>query len=242
MEMYKPVIVKKVVNDEHYYLVNDEFYPSVTKILHESMPMPFALKNWLGEVGNEKAQDKLDKAGARGTAIHNACEKLLFGGSIRVNEEFTLESDKKCISSFVNWCADFQPLIKEPAHIEMTVASELKYAGTLDIFCYINNEPWIVDIKTSRAIYTEHKLQITAYQKALFEMTGIMAKRAILHLNPLTKKGYVFDDKMFINKKEIVIEDFITVYNLYLMINGGKIPEPPQTNEYPEIIKLNPKI
>ena len=73
MSQYNPVIVKKEVNDKHYYFVDGKFHPGVTTILHESMPMPFALKQWIGDLGNEKASMKMNKAADRGTAIHDTC-------------------------------------------------------------------------------------------------------------------------------------------------------------------------
>lgn len=250
--MFRPVITKKVINDDHYYFVGVSgaepvFFPSVTKILHEAMPMPIGLRMWLGDVGNEKAEQKLSSAANRGTMLHDACEALLRGEEVET-KNFD-RKDQKCLVSFVNWFADFQPT---EIKIEQMVASSLQYAGTLDIICkitpefleknkikpQINSDIWIIDIKTSRAIYTEHKLQITAYEQANFEMTGEHANRAILHLNPQTKKGYTFDNDMTIDKKPITIEDFMCVYNMYRMLNGGIIPEPEMIDEYPLILRL----
>lgn len=235
-KLYKPEIVKKVIDDTHYYYVDGVFKPSVTKILQEAMPTPFALRQWIGEVGNDKAKEKLEKAGERGTAIHNACEELLRGVEIDLTQ-FPLDSDKKCLVAFKNWCAEYQPEIVE---IEKVLASELGYAGTLDILCKIKGDLTIVDIKTSSAVYDEHILQITAYQCALFEMTGELANRMILHLNPRTKIGYsVWEEKdMEIADNPVKIKDFMTVYSMYKMLNGGKIESPKEVIEYPTTLKL----
>lgn len=246
--MYKPVITRKEVNDEHYYYVDGEFRPSVTKILHESMPMPVGLKMWIGDMGNEKAEQKLKAAGDRGTILHQTCEALLSGHEVDITS-FD-RKDQKCLVAFVNWFADFQPYDIE---LEQTVASKLGYAGTLDIKCKIKPEflaknkvaPqietdwWIIDIKTSRGIYTEHKLQITAYEQANFEMSGEHTNRGILHLNPLTKKGYAFDIDMRIENKTITVDDFVCVLNMYKMLNGGVIPEPQTIESYPEKLKIS---
>jgi CRISPR/Cas system-associated exonuclease Cas4 (RecB family) len=235
-KLYKPEIVKKVIDDTHYYYVDGVFKPSVTKILQEAMPMPFALRQWIGDVGNDKAKEKLEKAGERGTAIHNACEELLRGVEIDLTQ-FPLESDKKCLVAFKNWCAEYQPEVVE---IEKILASELGYAGTLDILCKIKGVLTIVDIKTSSAVYDEHLLQISAYQNALFEMTGEGAKRMILHLNPRTKAGYsVWEEKdMEIKGKPVSVSDFMTVYSMYKMLNGDKIPSPKEVTDYPLTLKL----
>jgi len=257
-KLYHPIIKKIEVDDTHYYWIktkrkNDKneaiwrFVPSVTKIL-ETMPMPFALRKWIGDVGTEKAESKLEAAGDRGTKIHHACEQLLVTGSLGTDNEpfqqlFPVKQDQKCIVGFIEWVNEFKPELKKKTHVEMVVASRLNYAGTLDIFCYINNEPYIVDIKTSNAVHDSHKLQLAAYKQAFQEMTGIKVKMGILHLNSSYKKGYSFytEDKargnLDIKGKKVSIKDFKTVYRMYVMLNRG-IPEPPKTTSYPEKLIL----
>lgn len=234
---YKPVIKKLEVDDEHYYYVDDEFYPGVTKILQEAMPTPYALRHWIGEVGNEKAEAKLNRAADRGSRIHDACERLLLGQEIKLAEEFPDRKNQKLLVAFVDWLGETQPQIAEESHVEFVVASTLKYAGTLDIYCHIDGEPWIIDIKTSRNVYPSHFLQIAAYRNAFKEMTDIDANMGILHLKDTTKKGFQFVTEMKIGGKEVTTEDFMTVYDMYLMLNGGQIPEPPERIEYPEVLK-----
>lgn len=235
--LYSPVIVKKEVNSEHYYYVDGQFFPGVTTILHETLPTPMALRSWIGDVGNEKAQLKLERAADRGTKIHAACESLLRGESVNLDIEFPDRNDKKCVAAFVNWASEFNPDISK-GKIEFVVASQLGFAGTLDIFCYIDDQPWIVDIKTSTGVYDSHKLQVVAYQQAFYEMTGIKANMAILHLNFRTKKGYSFIKDISIGGRELIIGDFVKVFEVYKMLNGGKIPEPPLDNIYPSVISL----
>ena len=236
-KLYKPAIVKKELEDAHFYYVDGEYFPSVTKILGETMPTPYGLRYWIGMVGNERAQAKLEKAGERGTKIHNACEKLLRGEVVHLDREFPDKKDKKCIVSFIDWAYKNQPRI-DKKYIEFTVASRKKYAGTLDIFCYIDDEPWIIDIKTSGGIYKKHKLQVIAYQYAFKEMTGIKAKMALLHLNYKTKKGYSFSDDISIKNKNLKIDDFLKIFEVYKLLNGGKVPKPKMTEKYPAQVKL----
>lgn len=234
-KLYKPVIVKKVINDEHFYFVDGVFLPAVTRILQETLPTPYALKYWIGEIGNEKAEEKLKKAGDRGTLIHDACERLLKGEEISLIEEFKDKKDKKILVGFVNWCSEFQPGI---ISIEETVASKYGYAGTLDLFCNINNEPWIIDFKTSAGIYVSHHIQISMYRQAVLEMTGIEAKMGLLHLNPKTKKGWSLVTDIKIEGQPVTTKDITTVLEMYKVLNGGKIKEPELEENYPERIKL----
>jgi CRISPR/Cas system-associated exonuclease Cas4 (RecB family) len=250
--LYKPVILKKEVDDTHYYFVDGVYFPGITTILSETLPTPMALKNWLGEVGNEVANRKLNAAGEKGTLIHNTCESLLKGEKVNLVETFpaknkfdiaNAEKDKKCVIGFINWINEVQPILKKHSDIEFTIASKDGYAGTVDLFCYIKNkkgkeEPWIIDFKTSASVYDSHKFQITAYQKAYEEMTGIKAKRGILHLNPRTKAGWSFYDKIEIKKKDVTYSDVKTVMNMYKVLNGGQIKEPRLKSVYPETVKL----
>lgn len=131
-KLYKPIIVKKEIDESHYYWVNDKFTPGVTTILQETLPMPLALKNWIGEVGTEKAQARLEKAGDRGTAIHEACAKLILGQSVNLEKDFPDRLDKKVLISFINWFSEYQPKPLKNLHVELIVASKHGYAGTVD--------------------------------------------------------------------------------------------------------------
>ena len=236
--LYQPVIIRKEIDDTHYYFIDDKYVPGVTTILHETLPTPIALRQWIGDVGNEKAQEKLEQAGERGSKIHNACERLLRGEVINLWKEFPSEIDKKCIVSFIDWANQFKPVITDPQYIEFVVASQYGYAGTMDLFCYINDEPWIVDFKTSTGVYDSYKLQLAAYRQAFYEMTGILANIGILHLNFRLKKGWTFVDSMTIGKKSVEIEDFLKVFEVYKMLNGGDVRPPKLRNVYPEVVSL----
>ena len=239
-KMYRPVIVKKEVDDTHFYYVDGVFTPGVTTILQETLPMPLALKNWIGDIGNERAQMKLEKAGDRGTAIHDACRRLIQGEEINLEKDFPDRPDKKALVSFVNWFAEYQPKPLKDLHPELVVASKRGYAGTADFPCKIGKYPYVIDFKTSRAVYDSHKIQLVAYRNAIWEMFHIRCKMGILHLNSNTKKGYSFydDDKMVIKDKRVETRDFLAVFRLYKVLNGGKIPQPPEVDAYPPVIKL----
>lgn len=238
-KLYRPVIVRKEVDDEHFYFVDGKFTPGVTTILDETLPMPFALRQWIGDVGNDRAQAKLEKAGDRGTLLHDTFEQLMNGVEIKLHENFPKKSDQKCVVGFINWFNEVKP-VYDTENIEFTVASQLGFAGTLDLLCKIGDEWVVVDFKSSGGIYDSHKLQITAYSQAVFEMMGIQPKRMIVHLTPRAKKGYTIygEEKMKIAGKEITKDDFMAVFNLYLVLNGGEAPEPDLTEIYPETVKL----
>jgi len=243
-KLYKPVIVKKVIDDEHFYYVNKRFRPSVTHILGATLPTPQALKIWLGDMGNEKAQEKMERAGEIGTLIHDACERLILGQEINLLTEFPNRTQKKMLVGFINWFVDYSPKIIKGTTPELILASRRGFAGTCDLPVVLGTtgKSTIVDIKTTSAgLYDSHKLQLAAYQGAFKEMFGFDVEIGVLHLTAKAKRGYVYYDqsKMMIKGKTVTIYDFNAVLRLYKVLHGGKIPQPPEMDEYPEKIKLD---
>ena len=77
-KLYQPAIVRKELNDEHFYFVDGKFFPSVTRIL-QSLPMPYALLKWYGDLGVERAEQRRDAAGDRGSLVHDICGGVMNG-------------------------------------------------------------------------------------------------------------------------------------------------------------------
>ena len=73
----------------------------------------------------------------------------------------------------------------------MTINHEHKYAGTIDLILKINNELWIIDVKTSKAIWPSHKLQLSAYKHSM--STPNEYKIGIIHINH-NQENYEFKE------------------------------------------------
>ena len=230
-------IVRKEIDDTHYYWVNGEFFPGVTRILDEAAPMPYALKQYFLRSTPESAEKKLQITGDFGSLIHATIERLLLGEEINLEEEFPATKAKKHLCSFVAWFDDFKPDV-DTIQTEHTIASLThKYAGTLDLACRKNGEFWIIDFKTGSGIYHNHELQIAAYKQAYEEMYGVKVDHtAIMRTGSRHKKGFEF--------KEIKrsFKHFKAVYDSYLNLHDGKIPEPPKINVYPEKLQIIKKL
>lgn len=104
---------------------------------------------------------KRDKAGARGTEVHNIAEKLIHGEEVDVPEE---------IAGYVESCVRFLDEWKiDPVVTEVTVASrKWNYCGTLDLVGKLpDGRVLLADYKTSASgIYAETVLQQAAYRYA----------------------------------------------------------------------------
>jgi len=137
-----------------------------------------------------------DTAGARGTAVHEAAEK-----------DFDLldvpENARAAYGSYQQWVAEFEPTILAK---EFQVFNGLDgYAGSGDLMGIIPwldpEDVWLIDIKTSRSLFHEMRLQLRGYADGEFCIKGNevdeeatqtlfrVNRFAILHL---TDDGYEF--------------------------------------------------
>ena len=234
MDSTKPKIeiIKKIVDESHFYFVNGEYFPGVTSILDEAAPMAYGLREFLKYNTAEQAEEIKTTAMNFGSKMHEAYEKLLKGETLNLLTDYPYQKEKKHLVSFYQWFADNKPTNLE---IEFTIASlTYKYAGTLDLVCTINDELWLIDFKTSKALYKTNEYQVAAYKHAYEEMTGKKIDHvALLRTGSQHKAGYEF--------KEVFtpIEEFVNIYKTYLSLHDGVIPQPPLVNSYPETLKLN---
>lgn len=249
-KILSPEIVKKEIDDSHYYWVDGEYYPGVTSIIEEGAPTGWQLKQFFIRNSADEIRRKQEESLEFGSSIHAAIERLLAGEQVDLVNDFRSSRGKKTLMSFHDW---FHLVSPKDFESELVVASkEMKYAGTLDFAGYINqqkanevlgikesedkDEFWIVDFKTSKDVYLGYKLQVMAYKKAYEEMFGKKVDRVgILRVGTETKKGYQFVE---VKEDEVSIEDFKRVYKIYLLANDGKIPQPPMIDVYPDKLQL----
>lgn len=150
----------------HIYRIGEEVLPSVTTLMKP-------LSDGFYKSVNETV---LQKAAARGTAVHNAAENWIKFGIEDIPGEF-----QGYFNAFRDWWDKHKPIV---------VGSELRlyhkllrYAGTGDLVCIIGEELWIIDYK-STSVLSEMlvRVQLEAYAKAL-ESHGVKAARkGALHL------------------------------------------------------------
>ena len=80
----------------------------------------------------------------------------------------TPESERAWLA-FLKWKDEHN---LKPISLEKTVYShDGSWAGTLDIDCWLNGKRYIIDLKTSRAFYPEHRYQVAAYRIAVEDET-----------------------------------------------------------------------
>jgi hypothetical protein len=182
--------------DSRFYTTPDGFLPSVTTIL-EAYPKDAAYFQWIKSVGQD-ADAIRDAAGDRGTTVHELTERYDNG------EEITLLTESGALGYKLQEWAMFERYvdytIKCSPRIEQNeqnyVSPELGYAGTIDRVINVGGVRYLMDIKTSNAIYPTYWLQLAAYRELLDKVGGVEVDAvAILWLNAKTrtegKKGSI---------------------------------------------------
>ena len=231
-------IIQITLEDERWYAISEngeiKYIPSVTWIC-EYYPKGIGFFKWLASKGWDEAEAIKIAAGEKGNTVHNAVEMLLKRETISYNSEFINDDGIKreitadeygAVLSFVDWWQDIKPEIL--GFNETVIAPDKSHAGTLDIRCKINNENWIIDIKTSADIWPSHELQVNAYRMCGF----VNYKMGILQL------GYKRNKKKKYKFTEILPQEdlFSATKKIWGKETEGIFP---LQREYPIEIKLS---
>jgi hypothetical protein len=153
--------------------------PSVTWI-SGFWPKGIGFYKWLADKGWDEAEAAKQAAGDKGSRVHLAIEKILNGEEFRIDTKVedksrSTETDAAfadltyeellCVKSFIDWRNEAKP---EIIATETTVFSDIHgYAGTVDCVCRIDGVPYVIDFKTSKQVWKEYELQVSAYRVAL---------------------------------------------------------------------------
>lgn len=150
-------------------------YPSVTTVL-SAMSDKTHLNRWKARVGAAKAERVSRTATTRGTNIHKLCEQLVMNEEIDIGKAMPINALMfKQLETFLLQNVD-NIRISEGA----LFSHKLRIAGTVDLVAEYQNQPAVIDFKTSKREKKKewienYFLQISLYSFMLWEMTGIMA-------------------------------------------------------------------
>lgn len=228
-------VLRVTTIDERWYKILDKFYPSSTWVSSYG-PMAKNLLYFYGNKGTEEAENIKRMAGARGTKVHNAIQMYVAGQEIPMDlalpnpdtgvlEELTVD-EYDAIRSFHDWVLEYKP--KFIASEQVVLNEEIGYAGTLDLVVEIEGQLFVVDIKTSKAVYLEHELQISSYKHALKDPAKY--KTAILQVGyGLNKRGWKF------NVVDDQFELFLAAFKFWRADNPDAKPF---QKDYPLSVKL----
>jgi hypothetical protein len=269
--------------------------PSVTWIAGY-YPKGIGFYKWLAEKGWDEAAAVKQAAGDKGSRVHYAVEKILNGEEFRIDtkvfdrgrstelEKYETElsyEELVAVKSFCDWRADIEKdYTLDIIAIERTIFSDIHgYAGTIDLVARLTPKPeganplkltgptlFVIDFKTSKQIWREYELQVSAYRVALEngenplfernengtetdELVDVSGMRtAILQLGyDRNKAGYKFTETpdqfdLFLTAKKIWAAETegqdIKVRDFPIVLAPGKAMEP--VEEAPAGLDLTP--
>lgn len=159
---------------------------------------------WLKKEG-AKCDDIAKVAADSGTKIHDICEHMQLyyiehgcyqdiEDVIFEHKEFLNEVEIAKLIGFDNFCQECKPHFIA-AEYQIRLEHPYQVAGKVDIFCEVDGQQYVVDIKTGKSLHDTMNLQTAAYLAGTLIHECIDTKnpgRAILHLKDTTKKGYNF--------------------------------------------------
>jgi len=182
-----------------YRLKDGTKVPGVTTVL--GVINKPALMNWAWQLGTQGIDYKhyVDATARIGTLAHEMIQEYLGGPewdrSAYTSEE--IDTAENAVLSFYEWERQTGHKMETVA-IEMPVVSEtFGYGGTVDWLGYIDGKLWLVDIKTSKGLFPEHEYQVSAYDRALFELGHEVAGVRLLRVGRSEDEG--FDDHVLSN-------------------------------------------
>lgn len=226
--------IQRVTNgqyDERFYSDEEKvntrtgthWFPAYHFLMSTGAPVSPHLVEWWKVYGYE-ADRIMKQKEERGSWVHEMIEQITKMGFILDqnyieerwgNYEKDLLFVRRCFEGFFNF------MVEEEAEI---VSSERMilgddWGGTMDLELRLKRDGyknlWVVDIKTSKSVFEEHKQQVEAYRRTVGADRG-----GVLILGNSTKKRYTFTEvpkakhdfywKLFQAEKEvayILLED-----------------------------------
>jgi hypothetical protein len=238
----------------HSYEIEGEAIAGVTTILSLGVPADQGLIAFWKQMSAEDQADILSDAQDRGSNVHQAIEQLLLGRKVK-SEDLKRPREKAGITAFVDWFEKIKPTYVRPETVVAYLGTEeegtagMKYAGTVDLVCTINDRRILIDFKTSATPSKKNSLQAQAYKKAVEQSLGETIDDCyILYLG--TKhtgtRPKLVDDMpntgfgWSMIKSEDTFNDFHRAYDMAIWCSGG-YPKPPKVLVYPKEWNINNK-
>jgi len=173
-------------SDSHEYTVGGRPFVGVTTVIGSVIRKP-GLEKWIGSLGNAEAERVRTKAASHGTLVHALAALVVEGvPSIPMGEEDAPAQAQ--LDAFTDW---YEKYVEEVYAVELMVFHEgYRYAGQLDFLLRMKRHkvPTIVDVKSGKAVYPEHRYQTAAYREASrcgLQTHGVnvsACRRGVLHI------------------------------------------------------------
>ncbi len=222
----KLVKFKKTKAHTRYKRANGVIVPGVTTVIGQSLGWnKQVLMAWQRRellAGNDP--DKIrDQAADIGTLAHFMVECHVKGLQPDTSEFSAADIDRaeNGFLGFLEWEDQYKP---EYVGSEIQMVSEVHgFGGTADFIARLGNRLVLLDLKTSRGVYIDHKIQVAAYKYAYEEQTGQTIDQ--VHVLKLDKNTGAFEHVPVPNQE---IENcFLIFLHCLALYNLKKITDNP---------------
>lgn len=153
----KPALIQWSVDQVAAYAVNN-----VDALLSRNYEQGFGFLRYFhsrkpkeGDPLRQAHRFVLNDAAELGTNTHDWIEAYLNGWDL---PDLDYPEAEEMVEQFLLWESEHTV---EPILTEATVVGD-NYAGTLDLFALVDGVPTLLDIKTSRGLWREHRMQVAA--------------------------------------------------------------------------------
>lgn len=188
-----------------YKLKDGTRVPGTTTVLGVlNKPALVAWANRLGLEGIDSSK-YTDAAARIGTLAHYFVQCDFTGEKPNLDEYGKTEIDQaeNALISFYEWK---KAKVIEPIANELQLVSEqYRYGGTVDCYCKIDGDIWLLDFKTGRNVYSEMLIQLAAYRQLLNENGYPVERAKILRIGRSEDEGF----------EERTITDFTNHWELF---------------------------
>lgn len=140
-----------------------ERVPGVTTVLDQWGQKARGLYYWYWEQGSKGVEfgKKLEEEATLGTLVHAWIENELRGTPVPVIPPEHKERAENAMLGFFEWRDAFQ---YETTGSEVALVSEVyRYGGTIDYPVRLKGRRAILDLKSSKSVYPDHRVQLSAY-------------------------------------------------------------------------------
>ena len=204
--------MKKAKAHQRYKTSTGEPCVGVTTVLNV-MAKP-ALVGWANKLGLDgyDVTKFVDNLAEIGTLIHHLVECDVKGvepvlGDYTANQ---IEIARGAFTKWVGWreSVDFKLLGSEL----QLVSDSLKVGGTCDIYAEVNGKKTVLDVKTSKACYSEHRTQCIAYKNLLIENGREVDECRIIRIGRNENEGF---DNILVGGHDLHWKRFLACLELY---------------------------
>lgn len=197
------------------YKIDGKRIPSVTTVLG-LLNKPLLVK-WANNLGLEgiNVTKYVNNLAQIGTLAHYFVECDCKNKDPVLND-YSLEQIDTAKVSLKKWYEWTTTVNFEPLENELALThNQLKYGGTIDILANVNGKKTLIDIKTSKSLYLEHFIQLSAYEELLMANGYNIDKVMIVRIGRNPDEGFQVKE-LSIDQRTTLMQIFgnlLSVYN-----------------------------